>query len=130
MNNVVKTLFSVSTEKELHGALDTFLREYNFFNHKNDPFDSNDFIWNSKDITDGNSHLWHQKYSLTSTKVLGFVACRVTSKILGIGSADLFPDLIALTSPHERSADPIRYIFEVTLQATKPRTLVDVNEYF
>ena len=63
VKNVIKTLFSVSTEKELHGALDTFWSEYTLFNHKNDPFDSTGFIWNSKDITDGNSHLWHQKYS-------------------------------------------------------------------
>ena len=48
---------SGSTEKELHGALDTFWSEYTLSNHKNDPFDSNDFIWISKDITDGNSHL-------------------------------------------------------------------------
>ena len=45
-------------------------------------------------------------------------------------SADLFPDFIVLTSPHERFADPIPIIFEVTLQATKPRTLVDGNDYF
>ena len=37
---------------------------------------------------DGNSHLWHQKYSLPSTKVLSSVACRVTSEIPGIGSAE------------------------------------------
>ena len=55
---------------------------------KNDPFESNDFIWNSKDISHGNCHLWHQKSSLPSTKVLGFVAFRVTSKILGIWSAE------------------------------------------
>ena len=30
----------------------------------------------------------HQKYSLSWTKVLGFVACRVTSKVLGIGEAE------------------------------------------
>ena len=54
----------------------------------NDPFDSNEFIWNSKNISDGNSHILHQKYSLPSTKVIGFVACRVTSKIIGIGSAE------------------------------------------
>ena len=44
--------------------------------------------------------------------------------------ADIFTDLIVLTSPHERSADPIPRIFEVTLQATKPRTFVDGNDYF
>jgi hypothetical protein len=36
----------------------------------------------------GDSYLWHEKYSLRSTKVLGFVACRVTSKLVGIGAAE------------------------------------------
>ena len=49
---------------------------------------------------------------------------------MSLPRADLFPDFIVLTSPHERSADPIPRIFEVTLQATKPRTVVDGNEYF
>ena len=48
LNNVIKTLFAVSTEKELHGALDKFWSEYTLFKHKNDTFDSNGFIWNSK----------------------------------------------------------------------------------
>ena len=82
MNNVIKTLFAGSTEKGLHRNLDTLWDKYTLFNNKNDPFDSNEFIWNSKDITDGNSNLWHQKYSLPSTKVIGFVPCRVTPKIL------------------------------------------------
>ena len=33
-------------------------------------------------------HLLHQKYSLLFTKVLGFVACRVTSNILVIFAAE------------------------------------------
>ena len=41
----------------------------------------------SKDISDDNIHLWHQKYSLPFTKVIGFVAYRITSKVLGIGAA-------------------------------------------
>ena len=57
VNNVIKTLFAGSTEKDSHGTLDTFWSEYNLFNHKNDHFDNNEFIWNSKDITDGNSRL-------------------------------------------------------------------------
>ena len=32
--------------------------------------------------------MWHQKYSLPCTKVIGFVACRFTSKILEIGAAE------------------------------------------
>ena len=88
VNNIIKTLFAVSTEKELHGTLVTFWKKYTKFNQKNDSFDSNAFICNSKYITDGNSHLWHHKYSLPSNKFLGIVAYRVTSKILGIWSAE------------------------------------------
>ena len=36
----------------------------------------------------GNSYLWHEKYSMFTTKVLGFVACQVTSKFCGIGAAE------------------------------------------
>ena len=89
MNNFIKILFSGSTEKQLHGTIDTFWIKYTDFNQNNDPFDSNEFIWNRKDISDGNSHQWHQKYSLASTNFFGFVACKVTVNILGIGSAEL-----------------------------------------
>ncbi len=36
----------------------------------------------------GNSFLWHELYSLPYTSVLDFVACCVTSKRLGIVSAE------------------------------------------
>ena len=49
---------------------------------------------------------------------------------MSLTRADLFPDLIVLTSPHGRSAYPIADIFEVTLKATKPRPLVDGKDYF
>ena len=57
VHNIIKTLFAGSTEKKLHGDLDTFWSGYILFNHKNDPFDRNDLIWNIKDINDGNSHI-------------------------------------------------------------------------
>ena len=44
--------------------------------------------------------------------------------------ADILPEFIVLTSPCERSADPISRILSVNLQATTPRTLVDDKEYF
>ena len=37
----------------------------------------------------GKSHLWHEKCSLPYTKVLRFIACRVTCKNLGIGAAKM-----------------------------------------
>ena len=59
VNTVIKSLFAGSTETELHETLHTFWSKYTKFNHKNDPFGSNEFIWNSRDICDVNSHLWH-----------------------------------------------------------------------
>ena len=61
VNNVIKTLFSGSTEKSYMELLIISGENIQKFNHKSDPFDRNDFFWNSKDITDDNSHLWHQK---------------------------------------------------------------------
>ena len=54
----------------------------------NGSFDGDEFIWKSKDIRDGNSHFWYQNYSLFCTKAIGFVACRVTSKFIGIGVSE------------------------------------------
>jgi hypothetical protein len=45
--------------------------------------------WASSDYVSGKSYLWHEKYySLPYTIVLGFVGCRVTSKLCGIGPAE------------------------------------------
>ena len=77
-------MFYGLSEDEFNVTLDLFWSEYNYFNHNNGPFDGDEFIWKSKAIIDGNSKLWNQKYSLFCIKVLGFVACIVTSKVLGI----------------------------------------------
>ena len=61
VNTVINSFFAGSTEKELHETLNTFRSEYTNFNNKNYPVDSNELIRNSKDISDVNSHLWHQK---------------------------------------------------------------------
>ena len=57
---------------------DIFLTEYTDFDNNIGSSDSDECIWESKDIRDDNSHLCHKKYSLPFTKVLGFVAYRVT----------------------------------------------------
>ena len=87
VNNVTKTLFSALSEEEMAITQDIFWIEYTDFYNKIGLFDADEFIWKSKDIKDGNIHLWHQKYSPPCTKVIGFAACRVTLKVLGIGSA-------------------------------------------
>ena len=87
-NNVINILFSGASEEEMAVTLDLFWTEYTAFDNRVGSHDADEFIWKSKDISDGNSHLWHQKCSLPFTKFLGFVACRVTSKVLGIGAAE------------------------------------------
>ena len=48
---------------------------------------------------------------------------------MSLHGADLFPNLIVLTPPQEYSANHIPRIFEVTMQATKPRIFVDGKDY-
>ena len=66
-------------------TLELFLTDYTDFENKNGSFYGDEFIWKIKYIRDGNSHLWHRKYSRPYTKVIGFVACRVILKVIGIG---------------------------------------------
>jgi hypothetical protein len=67
--------------------LDTFWNEFKAFQQRTYPYDAAT-CWLSQDVVNGNSYLWHEKYSIRQTKVLGFVACRVTSKLCGIGPAE------------------------------------------
>ena len=48
---------------------------------------------------------------------------------ISLQRADILPDFTVLTSPHERSADTIPLIVDVTLQSTTPKTLVDSKDY-
>ena len=66
----------------------TFWEEYNDFSNKVGANYSRDYIWNNQNLSQGKSYLWHKFFSEKSTKVLGRLACRVTSKIIGIGSAE------------------------------------------
>ena len=46
-------------------------------------------IWNHQYVHNGLSYKWHEEITMKSDHyVLGFVGCRVTSKILGIGAAE------------------------------------------
>ena len=86
-NNVIKTLFSGASEDEMSLTQDIFWTDYTDFDNKISSFDADAFIWKSKDVKDGHSHFWHQKHSLPCNKFISFIACRVTSKVLGIGAA-------------------------------------------
>jgi DNA topoisomerase VI subunit B len=72
------------TEGEI---MDIFWNEFKAFQNKTEPFHQ-PARWSTSDVLNGRSHIWHEKYSLPYTKVLGYVACRVTSKLCGIGPAE------------------------------------------
>ncbi len=67
--------------------VDIFWTEFKNFQTNRFPF-ANPGQFSMKDALAGRSHIWHEMYSLPYTHVLGFVACRVTSKCLGIGAGE------------------------------------------
>ena len=75
VNNVIKTLFHGVPEDEMAATQEIFWTEYIEFDNNNGSFDRDEFIRKRKDIRCGSSNLWHQKYSLPCTYVLGFFAC-------------------------------------------------------
>ena len=60
--------------------IDTFWNEFKSFQQCTHPF-AEPSRWATVDVTQGNSFLWHEKYSLPYTTVLGFVGCRVSCYI-------------------------------------------------
>jgi hypothetical protein len=70
--------------------LNVFWSEYEEFDTRTGVVfgEASGHIWSSSDITNNRSHFWHKKYTYVETKLLGRVACRVCSKICGIGSAE------------------------------------------
>jgi hypothetical protein len=67
--------------------IETFWDEFNAFCSKTEPFHQ-PARWSTTDVLNGRSHLWHEKYSVPYTKVLGYVACWVTSKLCRIGPTE------------------------------------------
>lgn len=74
---------------ELAELMNTFWDEFEHFRSKTDCFQKS-YIWSvtNNDLSTGRSHLWHKKNSLIQTKVFGKFACRICSKIVGMGSAE------------------------------------------
>jgi hypothetical protein len=66
---------------------DTFWTEWRDFSNKLDAFSSKRMC-NSASAVQGKSYVFHKRYSLKVTTVLGYVACRGTSNVLGIGAAE------------------------------------------
>ncbi len=96
----------------------TFWNEFNAFKNCTHPYNVPSH-WASADVTKGCSYLWHEKYSIPYTSVLGFVACRVTSKLCGI-------------CPAERSWGGVKQVkdgkrFHLSGELTKNRSILFVS---
>ena len=81
------TLVGTERNNEIAKLIDTFMDEYGDFTNKRGMF-ARDNIWIIAADEYAKAYRWHFKYSLTTTKVLGKLACLVLSKILGIGTAE------------------------------------------
>ena len=74
-------------EMDVSDVVDKFWDEFDAFS-KNTGLFAKRGRWTVTDVIHDKSFAWHKKYSLHSIIVLGLVACRATSKHLGIGSAE------------------------------------------
>jgi hypothetical protein len=75
------------SKTSLAEIVDTFWNEFKAFQCCTEPF-HHPSQWATPDVSGGRSHIWHKKYSLPYTQVLGYVTCRVTFKLCGIGPAE------------------------------------------
>jgi len=71
----------VDRKHALSGLVDKFLYEHTCFLTRRDAL-RGDIMWMAAKGDQVQAHRWHQKYTLSRTKVLGRLACLVTSKIL------------------------------------------------
>jgi len=85
---VLEKLLHPATEKEKLEKKDKFRQEFREFRGKTGAFDESKLMWGSSLLDEGKAHVWHDTYSALNTDVLGWLGCRVTSKILGIGNAE------------------------------------------
>ena len=93
MRRVFKKLFFPHQDEDdviFMKAFNTLVDELRDFQNKSGPF-SAEYLWSeeaNQHLRDGNAHLWHGSHSLYHTKYFGKLACRITSKICGMGSAE------------------------------------------
>jgi hypothetical protein len=87
VDRVIEKMYSYNELADIGKIKDDFWTEHKTFINKTYPFDKPS-RWLTGDVMKGRSHLWHDKYSLNCTEVLGHVAVRTTSKVLGIGPAE------------------------------------------
>ena len=87
VDEVINKLYYPMTEFELGEIKSSFWSGFYQFSRKTGEF-ATDYWWNSHYLMTGESYKWHQEFSANGAPVFANVACHVSSKILGIGSAE------------------------------------------
>ena len=87
IDRVIEKMFSYDPNIDVDQKKDQFWTEFKTFQDQTYPFDKA-CRWNTADVFQGRSHLWHEKYSDPYTEVMGMVGMRTTSKVTGIGAAE------------------------------------------
>ena len=87
VETIIKRLYAHKTGVDIAEIINTFWKELKLFINEDGVYEKRN-MWNVKDAREGNSAEWHDVYSLGRTEVLGFVACRTTSKAVGMGAAE------------------------------------------
>ena len=80
---------SKSEEDYIGNMINDFWTEFDEFHDKRGIYENREYIFkNHADLVNNKVFIWHKKETLHYTKIFGAFACRVCSKILGIGSAE------------------------------------------
>ena len=87
MESIIDKLYASDVDIDVGSMKEIFWNEFKQFRYRTGCF-GDKYSWNVPHEVQGKSHLWHEKYSLPHTEVLGKIGCHVTSKLLGIGSAE------------------------------------------
>ena len=88
IERTITKLYAYDVDANVPALLSKFWEEFKHFKEKTGVVFGNVGRWHTPEAISGRSHVWHFNYSLPHTDVLGMVACRTTSKLLGIGSAE------------------------------------------
>jgi hypothetical protein len=103
VDRVINKLYAHLGTAQCDIKKDIFWGEWADFHNMCGPVYSKPYIKNSQHLRNGDSHYWHAQFTEPFTEVLGWVACRVTSKLLGIGSCERAWSAVKFLKDKQRS---------------------------
>lgn len=110
--------------KTMTKIIDIYWKVYFFFDKKTGLFTNQSTFFNLSNAIEGPSHFWCELYSYPYTKVVGFVACRTTSKSLAIGSAEhLWSDVKQINDMKRSNLGGTSLEFSKARQGTNQKNL-------